>query len=411
MTTFRAYDSEQDRDAAIRIWREVGWIEDDKKKREAFDLFVEGCRALVADVDGAAECLVLSMPGSLRYLEASLPFSAVVGVTTSRVVRKQGFAGRLTAQLIAEDVADGALVAGLGIFEQGFYDRLGFGSGGYEHWLAFDPAQLKVKRQHRIPQRLTLEDWQAVHVSRHARRQGHGAVNLDPQVVTQGEMMWTKNGFGLGYFDGPNGELTHHLWLRDSGNEHGPYTLLWLSYQTGDQFLELMALLKSLGDQVRMVWMREPPHIQMQDFLKQPFRFRQLTEKSKYENRMSATAYWQMRICDLPKCLAKTHVSGDVIRFNLTLSDPIEDFLGADAPWRGVAGSYVVTLGPESQAVRGDDPALPTLKASVNAFTRLWLGVRPATGLAVTDTLSGPPDLLKRLDNLRLPTPMPDWDF
>lgn len=410
MTTFRVYDPKRDRDAAIRIWREVGWIEDDEKKREAFDLFVEGCRALVADVEGAAECIVLSMPGSLRHLDASLPFSAVVGVTTSRVVRKQGLAGRLTARLIAEDVAEGALVAGLGIFEQGFYDRLGFGSGGYEHWLAFDPAQLKVERQHRVPRRITLEDWQAVHASRHARRQGHGAVNLDPQVVTQGEMIWTKNGFGLGYFDGPHGELTHHLWLRGSG-EHGPYTLLWLSYQTADQFLELMALLKSLGDQVRMVWMREPPHIQMQDFLKQPFRFRQLTEKSKYENRMNATAYWQMRICDLPNCLAKTHLRGAAIRFNLTLSDPIEDFLDADAPWRGVGGAYVVTLGPTSQAVRGTDPALPTLKASVNAFTRLWLGVRPATGLAVTDKLSGPPDLLNRLDELRLPTPMPDWDF
>jgi hypothetical protein len=42
----------------------------------------------------------------------------------------------------------------------------------------------------------------------------------------------------------------------------------------------------------------------------------------------------------------------------------------------------------------------------------LWLGVRPATGLAVTDELSGPPELLEALDwVLRLPDPKPDWDF
>ncbi len=42
----------------------------------------------------------------------------------------------------------------------------------------------------------------------------------------------------------------------------------------------------------------------------------------------------------------------------------------------------------------------------------MWLGVRPATGLAVTDNLAGPHELLERLDAvLRLPDPKPDWDF
>ena len=73
---------------------------------------------------------------------------------------------------------------------------------------------------------------------------------------------------------------------------------------------------------------------------------------------------------------------------------------------------YVVTLGPVSSAEPGREPSLPTFTASVGAFTRLWLGVRPATGLAVTDELSGPQDLLSRLDGmLRLPDPKPDWDF
>jgi hypothetical protein len=48
----------------------------------------------------------------------------------------------------------------------------------------------------------------------------------------------------------------------------------------------------------------------------------------------------------------------------------------------------------------------------VNAFSRLWLGVRPASGLAVTDDLAGPSALLEQLDRvLLLPEPKPDWDF
>jgi hypothetical protein len=42
----------------------------------------------------------------------------------------------------------------------------------------------------------------------------------------------------------------------------------------------------------------------------------------------------------------------------------------------------------------------------------MWLGVRPASGLAVTDELAGPPALLEQLDDvLLLPTPRPDWEF
>jgi len=49
----------------------------------------------------------------------------------------------------------------------------------------------------------------------------------------------------------------------------------------------------------------------------------------------------------------------------------------------------------------------------VGAFTRLWLGVRSATSLAVTDDLSGPQELLRELDDVLLcfPDPKWDWDF
>jgi hypothetical protein len=407
--TFRPYDAERDREAAHRIWRETGWIEEGQE--EAMDIFVQAGRAMVAEINGEAECLVLSAPGELCYLDQALPFTAVTAVTTSRVARKRGYARRLTARVLAADATDGALVAGLGMFEQGFYNQLGFGTGSYEHWVSFDPARLRLQIEARVPKRISAEDWRAVHASLLARRRVHGSVAFSPAEMVQAELKFSKNGFGLGYYDGPDGELTHHLWCRAKG-EYGPYSVAWMAYQTLDQFLELTALLRSLGDQVRLVRMREPPGIQLQDVIAQPFKERQITERGQFEARMSAAAYWQVRICDLAGCMRRTHLRGGPIRFNLQLSDPIERFLEEDAPWRGNRGDYVVQLGPTSEAVAGQDALLPTLKATVGAFTRLWFGVAPASGLAATDALDGPPELLMDLERvLLLPVPKVDWDF
>ena len=410
---YRPYDPARDKKAARRIWHETGWLEPGKAEHEeAMDIFVASGRALVADVHGEAECLALTAPGYIRYLDEDLPFSCVTAVTTSRVARKQGLAKKLTAEAVAADAADGALVSGLGMFEQGYYDQLGFGTGGYEHWLAFDPARLNVTAKPRVPRRLAADDWEIAHQARLARARGHGGCNLTPAQITRAEMLWTKNGFGLGYCDGPGGELSHYLWCAAEPAEEGPYTVNALVYRTPDQFLELMALVKSLGDQIRLVRMREPAGTQLQDLIERPFQLHTLTEKSKFEQKISAAAYWQMRILDVLGCLGRTKLVGEETRFNLKLADPIAAYLDESGPWRGVAGDYVVTLGPSSGAEAGLEPTLPTLTASVNAFTRTWLGVRPATGLAVTDELSAPRELLEELDRtLRLPDPKPDWDF
>ncbi|NIT35962.1 MAG: GNAT family N-acetyltransferase [candidate division Zixibacteria bacterium] len=410
---YRAYDAERDREAVHRIWYETGWLEPGKAEHEeAMDIFLGAGRALVADVGGEAECLAHTAPGSLRYLDEDLPFSCVTAVTTSRVARKQGLAKRLTAAAVAADAAEGALVSGLGMFEQGYYDMLGFGTGGYENWFSFDPARLTVKAKCRVPRRLAAADWAAVHRARLSRARGHGGCNLTPPEMTRAEMLAATNGFGLGYADGPGGELSHLMWCSAAKKEEGPYRINWLVYQTGEQFLELMALLRSLGDQVRLVRMREPQGIQLQDLIERPFQIHTLTEKSKFEHKVDAVAYWQMRVLDVPGCLARTRLAGEEIRFNLKLADPIAEHLSEGSAWRGVAGDYVVTLGPTSDAVRGSDKSLSTLAASVGAFTRMWLGARPATGLAVTDDLAGPPGLLEALDaTLRLPEPKPDWEF
>ncbi len=407
---YRDYDSQKDKDAVRRIWLEIGWV--NKEKIATADLFTEAGRTIVAELNGAAECVVSVMPGTLRYIDEDLPFASVTAVATSRIARRKKLAGRLTALAIARAAADGALISGLGMFEQGYYNKLGFGTGSYEHWVSFDPAQLRVKTKARTPRRVTLDDWELVHNSRLARWRGHGACSLKPPKATKAEMIWSTNGFGLGYRDGANGELTHHFWSMADNVEFGPYTILWITYQNPQQFLELMALIKSLGDQVRLVKMWEPRGIQFQDLLEKPFRQHAVTRKSEFENRIRAAAYWQMRVCNLRECLARTHLRCVAIRFNLKLTDPIENFLERDAPWRGISGEYIVTLGQTCGAESGVDASLPTLQASVGAFTRMWLGVLPATGLAMTDKLTAPRELLERLDwAFRLPKPKPDWEF
>jgi hypothetical protein len=410
---FRSYNPKTDFDDVARIWQEVGWIErGNDDHQESLKHFVADYAGLVTELDGAAECYVATGPGTIRYLENELALSVVAAVTTSYVARRQGLARRLTAEAIARDAAEGALVSALGVFDQGFYNKLGYGTGVYEHWYALDPAHLRVAVKARPPQRITKDDWKSMHQARHNRLRGHGSCNIAVPAATRSEALWASNGFGLGYRDGPGGELTHYVWFSAKDLENGPLNAWWMSYENLDQLMELMAVIASLGDQIHLVRMREPPLIQLQDLIDQPFRRNRISEKSAYESRNRAAAYMQYRMCDISACLAATQLDGSRVRFNLRLSDPIDDVLDDSAPWRGVAGDYVVELGPESSAILGTDDALPTAEATVGAFTRLWLGVRSATGLAATDHLAAPDDLLAELDRiLRLPAPRADWDF
>jgi hypothetical protein len=409
---FRSYDPKKDQEAVHRIWQEVGWLEDKKAHKEGVDLHIAAGRAMVGEIGDAAECLVLTAPAMIRYLDEDLPMSAMTGVTTSRVARKQGLATRLAAHMLALDAAEGALVAGLGMFEQGYYNRLGFGNLGYNLWVKLDPADINVNVEHRVPVRLTVDDWAKMHAARLTRPRGHGGLNILSPNVTRADMLWTKKPIGLGYFDGPGGTLSHYFWGSAEKTMHGPYEIWWIVYRGREQFQELMSLIRSLGDQVRLVELHEPPGVQMQDLVDKPFARRQISEKTNYEAGIRAAAWYQLRICNLGGCLKRTHLTGESVSFSLRLTDPVEGLLDSDAPWRGVGGDYIVTLGPDSSAERGCDPSLPILEATVNAFTRLWLGIRPATGLWFTDDLTGPPELLERLDRvLILPEFRLDWGF
>ncbi len=410
MTVLRDIDPEKDRDSVIRIWKEIGWIE--KGKEDIFDILLEAEGGnYVAELKGTPECNVTTTTGNLRYMEDDLPLSVVASVLTSQVARRQGLAAKLTAKAIAESAEEGACLSGLGIFDQGFYNQLGYGTGSYENWVFFDPASLIVEKQVKIPTRITKEDWKAVHRSRLNRMKHHGMVDLTHDTDTRLEMIWPSNSFGLGYYD-DKGEISHHIYLRTKNLDQGPYTVQWMTYQNREQFMELMSVLKSLSDQVHMIIMRESPGIQFQDLLKRPFRHRRITKDSKYENKMVSSAYWQMRILDLDTCIRAFSYSGPPLRFNLSLHDPIENLVEKNASWKGISGDYTVSLGAESRLSQVKRRGLPTLKASVNAFTRMWLGVRYASALVMTDELEAPPSLLRELDQvIRLPRPHTDWDF
>ncbi len=407
---FRDYDPSRDLPAVQRIWKECGWVETDEQAA-AIEGFLSEGDTLVACMEDIPECCVHSTGGEIRYLDESLKLGAVSAVTTSHIARKTGFARKLTARLLARQASRGMEVSALGMFDQGFYDKVGFGTGSYENWFNFDPATLNLDVPFRPPKRLTLDDHDAVfHAMRH-RKRSHGGVVLDSGTVVRSEMIWTEKPFGFGYYDGPDGSLSHFIWGEARG-EYGPYRISCRAWQTGEQLLELLAMLKALGDQVHQIRTLDFPDIQLQDLLSLPFRTARLTRKGEFAQGFSTEAYWQVRILDLEACLAKTCLKTPTLRFNLRLSDPVSASLDGDSAWRGIAGDYVITLGETSSAIQGAESGLPVLDASVNAFSRMWFGVREASSLAITDHLSADPALLRALDDtLRLPKPHLGWDF
>jgi hypothetical protein len=240
------------------------------------------------------------------------------------------------------------------------------------------------------------------------RMTGHGACVLYAPEVLKAEFGFQDSGFGLGYYDG--GKLSHFIWMTSRG-ESGPYEVTFIAYGSTDELLELLALVKSLGDQVSTVTMMEPPEVQLQDMLKEPFRNRRNTKASIHANEHRSFAYWQLRALDVEACVSKRSWTGPEVHFNLALTDPLSEMLEGEQ-WRGVGGDYVVHIGASSQARRGQEPGLPTLQASVGAFTRMLFGIVSATKLAVTDQLAGPGLLLKQLDDaFVLPIARTTWNF
>lgn len=408
---FRPLEYDRDIKAIQRIWIECGWIDDEEAERGLVEKFFKTGETEVATINDEAECSVHWCPGTMCYQDEKLDLGAVTAVTTSHIARKLGFAKELTARSLVRQYEAGMDISALGMFDQGFYNKVGYGSGPYEMLVQFDPTTLTVDAPFRPPVRLTKAHHQEMHQALCDRRKYHGGVVLNSPELVQAEIGWTEKPFGLGYFDGPNGSLSHFIW-GNMKDEHGPYEIFMRAYQTNEQLLELLALIKSLGDQVSSFSTLEFGEFQLQDLLRQPFRTRRASKGSKHEQGHRGIAYWQLRMLNLDSCLAKTHLPGPGVRFNLQLKDPLDDILGDDSSWRGITGNYVVDLGQESSIKKGSEKSLPLLKSTVNAFSRMWLGVRPASNIAITDDFDADPELIADLDRaVRLPRPHFGWDF
>jgi len=410
MGEIRAY-RDDDFDAVARIWSEIRWL-DDESKRDALKSYLASGNVEVALVDGAAECMVHWTPGTMRHTDTDLGLCAITGVTTSPLGRKRGFASTMTARALRQGAEAGHALAALGMFEQGFYDRLGFGTGAEYLVYQFDPRELLLgDRPYRQPVRLTPDDWADMHAAMLARQPAHGGVRLLPPEFTESDIGFGDKWFGLGYRD-DGGELTH-FFFGQLKEEHGPLGLRMVAYRTTDQLLELLRLLRELANQIRSVRMVEPPHVQIQALLREPMRDRHRTRSSEHESGARAVSWWQFRMLDVPTCVAAYSAPGASLEFNLTLIDPAADRLDADGgSWCGVGGDYTITIATTSSASPGHRAGLPLLTTDVNAFTRLWFGVRPAGTLATSDAISAPPELLDALDRtVRTPRPHPGWDF
>ena len=63
-------------------------------------------------------------------------------------------------------------------------------------------------------------------------------------------------------------------------------------------------------------------------------------------------------------------------------------------------------------AEQGSDADAPTVRCSVGAFTRWWMGTVSASGLALHDDFDAPPGLLTVLDRgIQTPRAFRGWDF
>lgn len=138
------YNREKHLQDCLVTWKDAGWLE--KGREEAASEFFEAGDALVGEQDGKAVALALSCPGTMKHqlIRKELGFCTISGVTTAFQGRKSGFAAALTAELTARAAERGQAVAGLGMFEQGFYDRLGFGNMPYWNSISLSPSEIKL---------------------------------------------------------------------------------------------------------------------------------------------------------------------------------------------------------------------------------------------------------------------------
>ncbi|NQY57105.1 MAG: GNAT family N-acetyltransferase [Ilumatobacteraceae bacterium] len=409
------YEADRDADAVARIWREVRWIDDEETHRAALRTFLDGAPVEVGRVDGSAECAVARTMGEYDLDTARVSLCAITGVTTSHIGRKLGLASTLTSRALRAGAEDGAAISALGMFEQGFYDRFGFGTGAYAYETVFDPSSLRLDHvPYRRPERLGDDDLDEMYKATIDRRQHHGAVRLHSAEQFAAEWGFTDDRIALGY-RGPNGAVSHFL-VGSLKAEYGPFRVRWLIAHDDAQVLDLLRLLRELADQFHAVKMAEPAGVQLQALLDQPMRQRSRTKDAAAATSTDAIAWWQARILDLEACAASVCWPGEPVEFVVDIDDPVGRFLDPADGWAGVSGRYRVRVADPSSIERIGDAAdrssTATMEAGIGAWTRLWLGIASASTLALGNELHASPELLRALDRaIRLPRAEPGIYF
>ena len=190
MSVSRPY-TEADHEALHRVWKEVGWIDPaNDAHTKALDAFLECNDIVVGEIDGAAEIFAHVAEGFMCHGVQDIPMASVVGIVSGLVARKRGVAGEVTATALADAVGNGAQVAALGMFDQGYYDRLGFGTGPPVAIMTIDPAAITVPPPSRAPVRLGIDDAREMHEARLHRQREHGGMNLCSPAITKAASSW-----------------------------------------------------------------------------------------------------------------------------------------------------------------------------------------------------------------------------
>ncbi len=415
-----AFDFDRDIESVLRIWRETGWHDgEDRTERLIKEFFqANDGRSLVARLNGEAESVVHQTLGSMRYGNApdhrELSIGTITAATTSRIARKLLAASRLTARAVAELGDEGAVVALLGMFEQGFYDRFGFGVGPYEHKVWAYPGSLRVPAEYKTPERFDFDNHadelhEAV-LSRHrthggvvigGERSSNAAVNLDHEVTIYGYRT--------------DGAISHWMAV-EHNDENGPDRVVAWAYERPEQCLELLRLIQEWGDQVDLIGFIEPVWMQAQDLDAEPGHNSRRTKGSKVHVRTEADAWWQIRILDLQACISAMAPVSEPFDVVVEIDDPVADHLvesGFSGSWKPLTGVWRFSFGDTHSVQRLPSGGEVTLVTSINALSRWWLGVMPASALAVMGQMDADVQTLALLDSLtaHLPRPQPGWDF
>ncbi len=411
-----AFSYERDMKDVLRVWTETGWFEGEDRERTYIEQFFQANdgRSVVARLNGQAESVVHRTLGTMHYDDTQVSLGGVTAVTTSRIARRLRFASRLTARTVAHLGDEGAAVAILGMFEQGFYDRFGFGVGPYENRVYVYPGDLDVPVRYRTPERLDFDDQiEEIHEAVVNRMPWHGGVAVGGERFTKAGTQIDEEISTYGYRT--DGVLSHFVSMVTKG-ENGPDRVVAMAYETKEQCFELLRLLQEWGDQVDGIRFVEPVWMQAQDFMKQPGREYRRTKGTPNAMHIDADAWWQLRIVDLGACISVMRPSSQSFSVVVELEDPIEPHLidsGYEGEWRPLSGTWRLSFGASNRAERIDPTPDVDIRTSVNALSRWWLGVLPASTLQVMGQFHGDPDVMNDLDTLtaHLPTPQIGWNI